>query len=47
MWIVIETFPSDSMYILTDENGGTLVFENFGEALSASWDLQDGLVVKI
>jgi hypothetical protein len=47
MWIVIELFPRKNMRILTDENGDTIIYGRFPEAVAASWDLKDGKIVKI
>lgn len=44
MWIVIETFPRENMYIFSYENGETVIFERKYDAFEVAETLQKGEV---
>lgn len=47
MYIVLEAYWEDSINVITDENGYTLLFDSHQEAEEAALELQRGIVVKI
>ena len=47
MYIVLETFWQEDIYISKDENGNTLLFDDKEKAEEAARNLQQGIVVEV
>ena len=47
MYIILETFWKNNIYVVDDEQGNTLIFNTKEEAEKEAADLQKGLVVEI